>query len=561
MGLNNRAEEENCSMNEALLFATMCIIGLPVDVHLKDGSVYSGIFHTASVEKEYGIVLKKAKLTKKGRCATNVANGCVVETLVILAGDLVQVVAKGVPLPFDGFAGNIACGNGEAAFEILPSSANPLNGAKKFNKSTMDKRKSNRKSFIATKAGKEQEGGKLPQNPMGNVKEVEYQKRDGTNIEQGKDVFGATVTGRQVGDDTSQLLQDEYDHKIEFHVEEDAKEVQRSVSSCESSALDTVNPADAFLAQVKPVDEGNVEMTNKVLLTRAPHEAPMDGKLDNQCCEKPTATDIYQDAVCSGVSTSSSPITDVSSEAYQTSFATPTAIVPPKSSESNKNSKEFKLNPGAKIFYPSFATAISVAPSIVPTVANVSYISGNSPMVAVAGSQPEVGFGTFAPRSSAPSKIVSYGNITAATGVSGSHFSQPIVGHMGSRTQPHRYTGQYHTVQAAPAYLNPNSQAVMFGRMGQLICLPVSHDLLQGVAAIAPVPARPPLAPHHVQFPKHQGNAPGQALQLCVPQPFIARGQQPLAVPSHIPFLQPQFPANCPIQVPGSNGLFSTKLP
>ena len=55
MGLNNKAEEENCSMNEALLFATMCIIGLPVDVHLKDGSVYSGIFHTASVEKEYGV--------------------------------------------------------------------------------------------------------------------------------------------------------------------------------------------------------------------------------------------------------------------------------------------------------------------------------------------------------------------------------------------------------------------------------------------------------------------------------------------------------------------------
>ena len=31
---------------------------------------------------------------------------------------------------------------------------------------------------------------------------------------------------------------------------------------------------------------------------------------------------------------------------------------------------------------------------------------------------------------------------------------------MGSRTQPHRYAGQYHTVQAAPPYLNPNSQAV-----------------------------------------------------------------------------------------------------
>ena len=38
--------------------------------------------------------------------------------------------------------------------------------------------------FIPTKTEKEQEGGKLLQNPMGNVKEFEYQKRDGTDIEQ-----------------------------------------------------------------------------------------------------------------------------------------------------------------------------------------------------------------------------------------------------------------------------------------------------------------------------------------------------------------------------------------
>ncbi|PPR94369.1 hypothetical protein GOBAR_AA26300 [Gossypium barbadense] len=149
MELKNRVEEENCLMNEALLLATMYILGLPGDVHLTDGSVYSGIFHTAAVEKEFGgfcfFFFWKAKLSKKGRCATNIANGSVLETLVILAGDLVQVVAKGVPLPFDGFAGNITHGNEEAAFEILSSSANPLNVTRKFNKSTMDKSKSNRK--------------------------------------------------------------------------------------------------------------------------------------------------------------------------------------------------------------------------------------------------------------------------------------------------------------------------------------------------------------------------------------------------------------------------------
>lgn len=55
MGCRNREElpyVEEASFSDALLFATMCIVGLPVDVHARDGSIYSGIFHTASVEGE-----------------------------------------------------------------------------------------------------------------------------------------------------------------------------------------------------------------------------------------------------------------------------------------------------------------------------------------------------------------------------------------------------------------------------------------------------------------------------------------------------------------------------
>ncbi|XP_039061034.1 uncharacterized protein LOC120205185 [Hibiscus syriacus] len=94
------------------------------------------------------------------------------------------------------------------------------------------------------------------------------------------------------------------------------KEAQQSVSSCESSAVDTLKP--------------------------------MDGEHDNPCCERPSAKDIHQDDVCSGVSTSN-PVTNVSPGSCQRSFANPTAIIPPQSSELNKNSNEFKLNPGAKI--------------------------------------------------------------------------------------------------------------------------------------------------------------------------------------------------------------------
>ncbi|KAK8951109.1 hypothetical protein KSP39_PZI003359 [Platanthera zijinensis] len=38
----------------ALLLATVSTVGLLVEVQVKDGSLYSGIFHTASVDEGYG---------------------------------------------------------------------------------------------------------------------------------------------------------------------------------------------------------------------------------------------------------------------------------------------------------------------------------------------------------------------------------------------------------------------------------------------------------------------------------------------------------------------------
>ncbi|KAK7333529.1 hypothetical protein VNO80_30304 [Phaseolus coccineus] len=36
---DNHSSPSSDSLSEALLFTTMCIVGLPVDVHVKDGSV------------------------------------------------------------------------------------------------------------------------------------------------------------------------------------------------------------------------------------------------------------------------------------------------------------------------------------------------------------------------------------------------------------------------------------------------------------------------------------------------------------------------------------------
>ncbi|GMP52490.1 hypothetical protein CsSME_00018278 [Camellia sinensis var. sinensis] len=150
--------------------------------------------------------------------------------------------------------------------------------------------------------------------------------------------------------------------------------------------------------------------------------------------------------------------------------------------------------------------------------------------------------------------------------------SAPIIEHVGSRTQPARYAGDHHSIQAGPAYMHSNSQNVMVGRLGQLIYMhPVSHGVNQGVAAFSQVSTHPLLNTHQGHLPKHQGlnmtkhgSAAAQALQLCLTPPFIASGQQqPFAVQSNIPLPvpQPPFPVIQPIPVPGSTGIFNTKCP
>ncbi|XP_042414460.1 uncharacterized protein LOC122003086 isoform X2 [Zingiber officinale] len=89
------------SLGDALLYATMCIVGLPVEVQVKDGSLYSGVLHTACFDRDHGIVLKKATKIGKGKCRANLALGDCVDTLIVLSSDLVQVVVRGFVLPAD----------------------------------------------------------------------------------------------------------------------------------------------------------------------------------------------------------------------------------------------------------------------------------------------------------------------------------------------------------------------------------------------------------------------------------------------------------------------------
>lgn len=565
MGYKKRTEQEtthsnnSSSLSEALLFATMCIIGLPVDVYIKDGSVYSGIFYTASVEKDYGIVLKEAKMTKKGKSNANVANGTVIETLVILSADLVQVVAKGVQLPADDIAGNFAGDDVVAVAGTVPPIDGQISEAKRPIRSGLNKRRNQKRISVRNengyfhgdgpiKAEKEHEEQMLSLKNMRNAMEVEHGKRDRMDVTKIEEASVDSVNGRQVGDKSSQGQQDSCTRTTELHKGDNVDGVQGSSTNL-----------GACQGPVMPAEEHpNMAFEHSNGVSHGPaHELD---KSENQCRERPTSADTSsQGAAHSTVSTSSTPVTDVTSGLCFSSLAASTEVVPLQSAPSNKSTKEFKLNPGAKIFSPSSVNPVSATSPAIPTVTSMAYVPSNSPVLPIAAAQSEVGVGPYLSHSSVPSKFVPYGTLTAANGGSAAQFSQPIVGHAG-RSQPVRYAGQY-PVQAGPTYVHPSSQAVMFGRVGgQLVYMqPVSNDL--GVAAMSPVSARPALTPHQVQFPKHQGNAAGQALQLCIPSPMVAGGLQPFPVPSHIPVLQPPIPANRPIPVPGSNGLYSTKFP
>ncbi|KAL4583661.1 hypothetical protein LXL04_008243 [Taraxacum kok-saghyz] len=91
---------------ERLVYLTTCLIGHQVEVQVTDGSVYSGIFHATNAENDFGLILKMACVTNTGssqgqKNISDSANKAPSKTLIIPAKDLVQIVAKGVPVTKD----------------------------------------------------------------------------------------------------------------------------------------------------------------------------------------------------------------------------------------------------------------------------------------------------------------------------------------------------------------------------------------------------------------------------------------------------------------------------
>ncbi|XP_019448241.1 PREDICTED: polyadenylate-binding protein-interacting protein 3-like isoform X1 [Lupinus angustifolius] len=92
--------------HDRLVYITTCLIGHQVEVQVKNGSIYSGIFHATNADKDFGIILKMAHLVKDGslrgqKSDIEFVGKASSRILIIPAKELVQVIAKGVAVTRD----------------------------------------------------------------------------------------------------------------------------------------------------------------------------------------------------------------------------------------------------------------------------------------------------------------------------------------------------------------------------------------------------------------------------------------------------------------------------
>ncbi|XP_058094070.1 polyadenylate-binding protein-interacting protein 3-like isoform X3 [Magnolia sinica] len=524
-------------VSDALLFTTMCMIGLPVEVQVKDGSICSGIFHTACFQNDYGIILKKAKMEKKGKYNANIG-GALVDTLVIFTKDLVQVVAKGLLLSADGISGNVASNDVETVMGLTQPQAGhrelerepeSLKSGKVASERSSDHNAETNSSHGLTNTNiRDGLLTNVRRKPSESVPEAEYGKMEGVcraKSDEDSAVQVVSSSERQAGKEKPQFVEDLYGARKDSNI-------VRKVPSFSSSTSCLPHPKSVE-GRVVEISADGAECVHPVspLISSEASDGAMPFSTSVQSSDFPAPN-------------ASNSTLDVTSASSSNRLAAPTVVVPSNNSVSNTSAKEFKLNPGAKTFSPSFASPRSVP----PPVSTVGYVPNSSAVLPVAGVHPGVEISPLVPHPSVPLKLVSYNNLFSGNNGSGSQYSLPIVGHIGGRQQPVRYGSPF---QTGPAYVHPNPQTVMVGRMGPVVYVhPIPHDAIQGAAALSQVPARPMLTPHQSHLPKHQGTA-AQTLQLCMTPPVVASVQQPFSVPSHIPFPQP-FPTMRPTSGPGS---------
>jgi len=230
---------------------------------------------------------------------------------------------------------------------------------------------------------------------------------------------------------------------------------------------------------------------------------------------------------------------------------------PPDNNVANKiftssktNAKEFKLNPCAKVFSPSFACSRQAHAAAPPV--NSNYVSHSAPEV-------PTGIPVYEPKSapgvSSLSNKIHCSNLSAANYAISPQYVQSVVGHNASRLDPARIGTPYHPVQVGASYNSPSPQHVMTGKFSPVVYVhPISQDAIHGTHIGSQGWPRPVmLNSYQASMQKFQGNAP----VYLAPQ-VMATGNLPLVVPSPAPLVQP-FQAIHPIMVPAASSMIPGK--
>ncbi|XP_008809193.2 uncharacterized protein LOC103720978 isoform X2 [Phoenix dactylifera] len=514
------------SLSDALLFTTLCIVGLPVDVLVKDGSVYSGVFHTACLQDGYGVVLKKARRIGKGKCDASLPTGAVIDTLILLSADLAEIVVKDFLLPAEGIVGSAIDDGVEVAARDIVSQAcaGELEGGADIIRSDS-----------VTSIGK-----------MDQIEGKEFLSSSKT--EDAKEV--TEVLAKPLERDGSQenicLVKVEEPYLMPIVSIHD-----RQVMACRGQGKGDCNHIDEM------VHEGHCLSPSYGVGCDSLATVPAwKGVIESESPARTISPSSYANS--SAISTSSTSVLYNKASSYLSQSESTILSAPKKSTLGTISAKESKLNPSAEVFSPSFANSRSASTTGTPVICPV-YMPTSLPAMPIAGVQSGIGISPSASHSSRPSKFVPYNSLVAGhTGI-GAQYPRPVMGHASARQQPARFGAQNHPVQTGPPYVNPNPQTVMVGQMGQLVYVnPITQDPIQGPQVISQGFSHSLLTPYQANMPKLQGTA-APPLQLCMAPPLIAGSNQPLMVPSNIPTTQP-FPAIRPIMVPSGNGIFTSRF-
>ncbi|XP_010907084.1 uncharacterized protein [Elaeis guineensis] len=516
------------SLCDALLFTTLCIVGLPVDVLVKDGSVYSGVFHTACLQDGYGVVLKKARKIGKGKCDASLPTGAVIDTLVVLSADLAEIVVKDFLLPAEGIVGSVVDDGVEVASRDIESRAC---------------------------------AGELER---------------GADIMRSDSVIPIAMMDRIEGKESLSSPEDAIEVREVL-----AKPLERHGNQ-ENICLENLQVEEPYLMPIVSVHARRVTECRGQGKRDCNH---MDEIMHDRCCDcclSPSyavgcgclatipswkgATE-SEDPACtsspssyantSAISTSFASVSDDKASSYLHQSESTILSVSKKNTFGTISAKESKLNPSAKVFSPSFANSRSTSTTATPVVSPI-YMPTSLPARPIAGVQSGIEISPFASLSSMPSKFVPYNSLVAGHGGIGAQYPRSVMGHASARQQPARFGAENHPVQTRP-YVNPNPQTVMVGRMGQLVFVnPIIQDPIQGPQIISQGVPHSLLTSYQANMPKLQGTA-APPLQLCMTPHLVSGSNQPLMIPSNIPFTQP-FPAIRPIMVPSGNGIFTGRL-